>query len=233
MYKYILLLVILFSFAYKSGANEMTLNKNLSKEIVKLSREANKISKERKKQIEELANYIANKLNQHKEVNLNFICTHNSRRSHISQLWALAVSNYFGITNILCYSGGTEATAFNHRSVKALKKVGFDIQKLDDSSNPKYICKIGENLPEIISFSKKYDDPSNPQNEFIAVMVCSDADHNCPYIPAAESRFSLNYEDPKRFDNTLHEEKEYDNTVQLIGREITHLFKIVKEKLKK
>lgn len=233
MLKYIIFLVLIFAIINTNAKSDSKVNANLSNEINKLLKETKKIPKERKQTIEEMAKYIAKKLNSDNEVNLTFICTHNSRRSHISQLWAFAISNYFGISNINCFSGGTEATAFNHRSVKALKKCGFDIEQTEEGSNPKYKCRIGDGLPELISFSKKYDDPSNPQKNFIAVMVCSDADHNCPYIPTADNRFSLNYEDPKRYDNTLKEETEYDKTVNLIGREIAYLIKLVKENLKK
>lgn len=203
----------------------------LASEIKLLSKQFNKIPKERKKQIDNIANYVAKKLNSNQNVQLIFICTHNSRRSHMAQLWSIAVKNYYVLPNIDCFSGGTEVTAFNHRSVKALKKVGFQIEQIEEGTNPKYSCIYGENLPEIIAFSKKYDDPSNPQNNFAAIMVCSDADQNCPYIPTADARFSLNYEDPKRYDNTLNEEKEYDKTVRLIGTEIIYLFNLVKNKI--
>jgi len=229
MIKYIL---FVFIFSIMIGYSQTIIYPKLADEIKFLSKQFNKISKERKKQINEIATYIANRLNSNQSVDLIFICTHNSRRSHIAQLWSIASTCYYGLSKINCFSGGTESTAFNHRSIKALKKVGFVIEQIEEGTNPKFKCKIGDKFPEIICFSKKYDDPSNPQKNFAAIMVCSDADQNCPYIPSADNRFSLNYEDPKRYDNTLNEEKEYDKTVRLIGTEIVYLFKLVKEKIK-
>lgn len=225
----IFLLLCCFPFILISKA---ILNTNIIETIKKLEKQTNKIDKQRKTKINELANLVVDQLNKNSKVNLVFICTHNSRRSHISHLWAIASSVYFGVPNIFCYSAGTEVTAFNPRAIKALQKVGFIFEKLDESSNPKYNCIISETLPSIVCFSKRYDDNSIPQEKFIAVMVCSDADQNCPYIPSAEYRFSLNYEDPKKFDNTSGEEKEYFNTVELIGRELVYLFKTVKQKIK-
>ena len=55
--------------------------------------------------------YIKSKLKNQEIIALNFICTHNSRRSHLSQVWAQALAHHVGINTINCYSGGTEATA--------------------------------------------------------------------------------------------------------------------------
>lgn len=153
MLKYIIFLVLTFAIINTNSKTDSKVNAKLSNEINKLLKESKKIPKERKQTIEEMAKYIAKKLISDNEVNLTFICTHNSRRSYISQLWAFALSNYFGISNINCFSGGTEVTAFNHRSVKALKKCGFDIEQAEEGSNPKYKCRIGDGLPELISFS--------------------------------------------------------------------------------
>ena len=68
-----------------------------------------KISKERKLVLTPLIEYIQNKVNNSENINLNFICTHNSRRSHLSQIWAQTLAVYFKINNAYCYSGGTEA----------------------------------------------------------------------------------------------------------------------------
>lgn len=204
---------------------------NLHNYIKNFSNEFDSINVERKKVIEEISNYIVDELNSKGSVNLIFICTHNSRRSHISQLWAIAACDYLGIDNVHCYSGGTEVTAFNPRAVRALQKAGFIIEKLDESSNPRYICKISNSSKEIIAFSKKFDDEPNPKSDFIAIMVCSQADESCPFILGANNRFSLNYDDPKEYDNTPQEAEQYDYTVRLIGREIVYLFSKVKEKL--
>lgn len=182
------------------------------------------IPKQRKELLKETAQYISNKLNQSKEVNLIFICTHNSRRSHISQVWAQTAAEYYDIPNIKCYSGGTEATAFNPRAVKAMQKVGFRIEKKDDSENPVYLVDYSDNKEPLKCFSKVYSDEFNPQNDFAAIMTCSDADENCPVVLGAEARFPIRYDDPKVYDNTDQEEKKYSERVKQIGAEILFLF---------
>ncbi len=116
---------------------------SLTNETTHLLRNRNKIPKERKLSIKEIAKYVAKKLQNRNDVSLIFICTRNSRCSHIAYLWTLAISNYFGIARINCYSGGTEANAFNYRSVSALKKCIFEIEQIEESFNSKYLCKIG------------------------------------------------------------------------------------------
>jgi len=185
------------------------------------------IPNERKELLNQFADYISNKLKKGKEVNLIFICTHNSRRSHISQIWAQAAAEYFNITNIECYSGGTEATAFNPRAIEALMKTGFNIGKKDNSDNPIYLVNYSEENEPIECFSKVYSDPYNPQKDFAAVITCSEADENCPTIFGAEARFPIRYEDPKEFDDTEMEKQMYLQRVDQIGREMLFLFSIM------
>ena len=82
---------------------------------------------DRKILLNELAIYIKETLTTKKEVQLVFICTHNSRRSHMAQIWAQTAAFYYDIRNIHTYSGGTQKTAFNSSAVKALQEVGFKI----------------------------------------------------------------------------------------------------------
>ena len=63
------------------------------------------VSEERKEVLQPLADYIQNKVNANEEIRLNFICTHNSRRSHLSQIWAQTMAFQFEIKNVFCYSG--------------------------------------------------------------------------------------------------------------------------------
>jgi len=188
------------------------------------------ISDDRKELLNQFAEYISNKLKADKEINLTFICTHNSRRSHISQIWAQTAAEYFNIPNIKCYSGGTEATAFNPRAVKAMQKAGFKIDKQDDSENPVYLVYYSDEKEPIKCFSKVYSDEFNPQKDFAAIMTCSDADENCPVVFGAEARFPIRYEDPKEFDGTELEEAKYDERVEQIGREMLYAFSKVEIK---
>ena len=71
---------------------------------------------------------------------------------------------------------------------------------------------------------KLYDDPSSPKNGFAAVITCSHADENCPFIPGAEARIALNYEDPKAFDGTDKQDQMYLERSRQIGREMLWAF---------
>jgi arsenate reductase len=159
---------------------------------------------------------------------LNFICTHNSRRSHIAQLWGQAAASYYGVKDVFCFSGGTEATAFNPRAVKAMQSVGFDIQKIKEGENPVYEVRFSTNEFPVVAFSKKYDDPFNHNQNFAAVMTCSHADENCPLVLGATTRIAITYDDPKDFDGTALEEATYSERANQIGREILFTFSKVR-----
>ena len=47
----------------------------------------NDISAERQGVLQQLVEYIKEKINSQQPINLTFICTHNSRRSHLGQVW--------------------------------------------------------------------------------------------------------------------------------------------------
>ncbi len=188
----------------------------------------NIIPKERKEQLQKIALYITTNLKTEKKANLLFICTHNSRRSHMGQLWATAAAEYYGITGISNYSGGTEMTAFNERAVKALVKAGFVITKKTEDANAKYESKYGETLPVIISFSKKYTDEPNPTSNFAAIMTCSQADKNCPIVYGATTRIAVPYDDPKEADGKPNETETYDERVKQIATEVLYAFSLVK-----
>jgi arsenate reductase len=206
----------------------MPVLKDIETKIDKLKSSFDLISNERKELLNQFAEYISKKLKDGKEVKLTFICTHNSRRSHISQIWAQTAAEYFGIPNIKCYSGGTEATAFNPRAVKAMEKAGFKIEKQDESTNPLYLVYYSDDNEPIECFSKVYSDKYNPQKDFAAIMTCSDADENCPVVFGADARFPVRYDDPKQFDGTELEEEKYDERVEQIGREMLYVFSLLK-----
>jgi arsenate reductase len=196
--------------------------------IRKLTSEFSQIPESRKPILRELTDYVSEKLKSDQTINLNFICTHNSRRSHISQIWAQAAAQHYGINGVQCYSGGTEATAFNPRAVKAMQDAGFDIQVFKDGTNPVYTVKFSNDAPFLNVFSKKYDDDFNPQKDFAAVMTCSHADENCPLVFGATKRIALTYNDPKEFDGTPQEAAKYSERAHEIGREILYAFSQVK-----
>jgi len=188
--------------------------------------EFDQIPGERKITLEDLAGFINSKLKDGEKVYLNFICTHNSRRSHMAQIWAQAAAGYYSIPGVQCYSGGTEATAFNPRAVKAMKKAGFDIVTTKEGNNPVYNVFYANEADPIIAFSKRYDDPFNPNKDFAAIMTCSQADENCPLVLGASKRIAITYDDPKEFDDTLLEVARYDERVRQIGREMLYVMRI-------
>lgn len=186
------------------------------------------ISSKRLQLLDEMAVYLLDKIKKGEEIRLNFICTHNSRRSQFSQVWAQTAAVFYGI-EAACYSGGVEVTAFNERAVAALKRDGFKVvQKGED--NPVYFVFPGEDTEPIITFSKVYDDALNANKGFAAVMTCDHADENCPYIPGADKRFPLRYEDPKAFDDTEEEARRYTERSRQIGAELVLLFKNISER---
>jgi hypothetical protein len=196
------------------------LNEQLQSYCKALEGEFALIPKTRQQELAQLGDYIAQKIKAGETAKLTVICTHNSRRSHIGQLWLAAAATYYDVEGLSTYSGGTEATAFNASAVAAMRRAGFGIAGTETDKNPRYTASLGDGLGEITLFSKKYDDPFNPQHGFAAIMVCSDADEACPFIPGAERRFAIRYDDPKTSDGTPAEAATYDERCRQIGREM-------------
>jgi arsenate reductase len=198
--------------------------KPLQTYITSLPQEFEQIPQERKETLGQVAAYIREKLQENGKVKLVFICTHNSRRSHMSQIWAQTAAYYYGISSVETYSGGTEATAFNPRAVKAMQEAGFAIEKTGEENNPRYQVTFTDGMQPMVAFSKVYDAPGNPDRDFAAIMTCSHADDNCPFIPGASLRIPVNYDDPKDFDGTPQEEAKYNERTRQIAREMLYLF---------
>ncbi len=186
------------------------------------------IPAERKTILQPLIDYIQEKVDKQQEVQLNFICTHNSRRSHLSQVWAQALAYYFGLKNVFCYSGGTEATALFPMAAKTLENSGFKISTISEGTNPIYSIKYTENSHPIIGFSKTYDAEFNPTSKFAAIMTCSQADVGCPFIAGAEKRIPVTYEDPKAFDSTPQQAVKYKERSIQIATELCYVFSQIK-----
>ncbi|HCF02960.1 protein-tyrosine-phosphatase [Flavobacterium sp.] len=200
---------------------------NLSSAIERISK--NTISIERKEVVKPLIEYIQTKVDTQKPIRLNFICTHNSRRSHLSQIWAQTLAFHFGIRNVFCYSGGTEATAMFPKVGETLSNQGFQIQQLSSDNNPIYAVKFDENEAAIVCFSKMFDDAFNPNSEFAAIMTCSSADAGCPFIAGAEKRLPIRYDDPKAFDGTEQMNEKYAERSLEIASELYFVFSQIKK----
>jgi arsenate reductase len=186
------------------------------------------VSEERKIVLQPLVDFIQGKATNQQEIRLNLICTHNSRRSHLSQVWAQTAAAYYGIKNVFCYSGGTEATAMFPMAAKTLTKQGFQIKTIAEGNNPVYAIKYSENAHPIIGFSKTFDDDFNPQSEFAAILTCSSADQGCPFIAGAEVRIPITFEDPKAFDNTPQQAEKYEERSVQIATEMFYIFSQIK-----
>ena len=185
------------------------------------------ITDERKALLAKIADYISQKLQKGEVVKMNFICTENSRRSHLSQLMSAAIISQLGLP-IKTYSGGTKVSACNPRTIAALRRAGFSIED-GTGENPKYNVVFEPNDNPIFAYSKLYDAPENPQDNFIAIMVCGHADENCPFIPNAEKRFAVTFDDPKVADDTPEEAATYDERLHEIGSQFYYLFKHLKK----
>ena len=182
------------------------------------------IPEERKTILQPLIDFIQHKVAHQQEIRINFICTHNSRRSHLSQVWAQTMANYFNIKNVFCYSGGTEATALFPMVAETLRNSGFQIQQISENENPVYSIKYADDEHPIIGFSKKLDDEFNPKSNFAAIMTCSQADGGCPFIAGAEKRIPITFEDPKVFDNTAQQAEKYKERSLQIATELFYVF---------
>lgn len=180
------------------------------------------IPADRKQVLSVLIDYIQHKVNEGNEANLNFICTHNSRRSQFAQIWAQTAADYFGI-QANCYSGGVEVTSLNERAIASLERSGFRISSKGDT-NPTYAISHSSDSKPITAFSKLFDHPKNKADQFAAVMTCSHADENCPFISGTEKRISVRYDDPKEFDNTPQEAARYDERSMQIAAEMFFVF---------
>lgn len=195
----------------------------LSESVHDAWREAANIPAERREALERIAKWIGERRSAGQTASLLFICTHNSRRSHMGQLWAATAAAWFGIDGVKTYSGGTESTAFNPRAVAALERAGFAIEK-PGGDNPRYGVTFAVDGPKMEAWSKKYDDPANPNEGFAAIMTCSAADKACPNVPGADLRVAVPYEDPKVADDTPGEGAKYDERATQIAAEMFYLF---------
>lgn len=181
---------------------------------------------ERKAQIQAGADFIISRLATNGTAELMFICTHNSRRSQFAHVWATVAAAVHGLDAVNCFSGGTEVTACNPRTIASLKRSGFQIESSSAGPNPKYLVHFAENLAPAECDSKLFTDPG--LHEFAAMMCCSDVDEKCPIVPQATIRIPWHYEDPKIADDTAEEAARYDERSLQIGRDMFQMMSLVK-----
>jgi arsenate reductase len=197
--------------------------------VKEVTNELGMISAERRVVLEEIAKSIGAQLESGKEAQLTFICTHNSRRSHMSQVWAQTAAYYFGLEQVHAFSGGTEATACNCRTVAAMRRVGFAIEDATTGENPVYLVRYATDRPPIRAYSKLYNADGNPKRDFIALMTCSVADKRCPVVQGAISRYAIHYADPRLCDDTPTETTAYNERCREIAREMFYIMLEVRQ----
>ena len=195
--------------------------------ISKLLFSFDSIPSPRKQKLIELAAQLKVALSCANELNLVFVCTHNSRRSHMGQLWGQLAAHYYGVNNVNSFSAGTEVTELNTNVIEMLQKVGCKVSTFQNVSNPAYLIEFGENQ-SLTCFSKLMEHDANPKVDFFAIMMCTEAEANCPFIPGAIHRIGLPFEDPKVYDNTTMVSAAYLSTFEEIGLQILFLFNQIK-----
>jgi len=208
--------------------DELSNNPTLNQYILQRLGEFEQIPDQRQLALQQLAQYVEQQLAAGRTAQLTFICTHNSRRSHLAQIWGAVAAEYYGIDAMATYSGGTQSTAFNPRAVAALQRVGFQIQATGAKLNPHYEVTSDPKKSPQVCFSKVHSAEPNPHNNFCAVMTCSDADANCPVVQGAELRIAIPYDDPKAADGTPAESATYDERCAQIAREMLYVCAQVK-----
>ncbi|GIV26625.1 MAG: arsenate reductase [Bacteroidia bacterium] len=187
------------------------------------------MSPERLEKLNRLRDYIVSKISNQQEVNLLFICVQNSRRSHLAQVLAQDAASRFQINNIYCYSGGVEVTRVHSNTIKTLQSLGYLIQQKTDGENPIYECVFNKNKSSVLLYSKNFEEITSKLSQFAAVMVCSETETNCPYVPGAEMKILLPYDDPKAADNSTNPLLEYIRVAKQIQEEMEIIFQNVRK----
>ena len=223
--KYLTTLVLVIS----ASGTHADLSTKLERYLLDRQMEFDQIDTARRAVLEPLAEALAGQLRDGTStVDVTFVCTHNSRRSHMSQLWMKAAAESLQLP-MTTWSGGTESTAMNPRAVASLRRAGFEINQTTSNSNPIYHVSMGKGTPTQTCFSKPWSSAPNPTKDFFAVMVCNDADKKCPTVPGATDRFAIPFVDPKVSDGTESESSTYDERSAQIAREFLWVASKTKE----
>lgn len=178
---------------------------------------------------DELAAWIVENYRPGRPLELIAVCTGNSRRSILTATLLNLAGAYYGMPELRAFSGGTQPTAFNARTIATLREIGVEISPVgkeaapgQEGTNPIYAVRWGNGTVgsevETIEYSKRYDAATNPQAGFAALLVCSEADAGCPVVKGASLRLSLPYLDPKIYDGTPFEKQKYAERRDDIGR---------------
>jgi arsenate reductase len=182
-----------------------------------------RITEERKIVLQHLAACIRQSIADYDRVDMLYVCTHNARRSHFGQVAAALAAAFYGIEQVYTYSAGTETTHVHIQTIKAIEALGCTAHKMDETSNPKYQINFG-GADLLTCYSKTIHDNVLPMHQYIAVMTCTDAEQNCPFLPLATFRIGLPYTDPKIADGTGNEALIYAACLEEILTESLYVF---------
>ena len=196
--------------------------------VAQITKEFGQIPAERQAELKEISQYVKTKVAANETAQLTFICTHNSRRSHLAQVWAQTAAAYYEVPGVITYSGGTEVAACNIRTIRALRRAGFSAVESSAGKNPVYLIQYSETAEPLRAFSKIYSQDGNPTNNYAAVMTCAQADKSCPIVQGSSLRVAVHYVDPKESDGKPEEEATYDERCKQIAREMFYLMSQVK-----
>lgn len=198
--------------------------------ISKRLTEFGRITQDRRPSLERLATLIAGRRATSRDTKVVFVCTHNSRRSQLAQVWATAAVHHFAIAGIDALSAGTRATEVDRRAIETLERAGFTWTQ-SNGHNPTYTVRVGSTDQTLPLFSKTLSDSFEATTDFIAVITCSNADLACPVIEGASDRLSLSYDDPRAADGSSYETDIYDECCRSISREMLYVFSKTKTQL--
>lgn len=213
----------------ESPAPRANLLPELQPYVDQVASELDQVPSHRKPVLNAIAMDINNRLASGKPAYLTFICTHNSRRSHMSQIWAQTAAYYYRLDNVQAYSGGTEVTACNCRTITAMRRAGFVVEDATTGENPLYLVHYAPDRQPIRAYSKLYNADDNPRQEFIALMTCSSADLKCPTVEGSIARHAIHYIDPRLCDDTPTETAAYNERCREIAREMFYIMSQVRQ----
>ena len=200
------------------------LSPQLHQLLKQLGKEREHISGTRIAKLRRIADVISIGLREANPLTVVFVCTHNSRRSQLAELWFRTLSTVYGLEDITVASAGTEATAFNEKMIHALELAGFEFQISGNSNNPTYHQLTADhNITGPPMYSKTLEQAFTRPVHGVAIMVCDSAADVCPHVPNIRYRAELLYKDPKISDDTPEEAAVYDARVREIGREMLFL----------
>ena len=213
-----------------TSAQEKNLFKKVREYSATLENEFDQIPDNHRQSLEQIGDYLLQKLQSNKDAKVLLISRHNSRRSHMGQLWLMTAAEYYGIGNVATFSGGIEPTELDSRVIRALKKCGFKISTTKRSENPTYLTSNGPGNSYMV-FAKQYNGGQNPTSDFIAVVLSEVVNKKLETIPGADKKVPMLYEDLENFDGSPEEERKYDEGCRQIARAMFYVMQYTKKNL--